>query len=217
MKNIRKNYIDNKTAWDKYWEDYAKAFNLPTIIETDEGTVIRQISDFGKSVKEMANTWNIKEKFNPQTPVPSSLIVKNKDRKTIIKIKNRLWDAYTFIGLFFMIVAIGICGIGCIAENFYLISIGFILTILSAISLFSKEKLVIKKYKIVNVHKFIFSRKKDELAKDKIEAVDVTINPATGRHFITIISSNKTIVFGKKLPINDLRWLKNFLLHELSK
>ena len=47
----------------KYWEDYAKAFNLPTIIETDEGTVIRQISDFGKSVKEMANTWNIKEKL----------------------------------------------------------------------------------------------------------------------------------------------------------
>ena len=84
--------------------------------------------------------------------------------------------------------------------------------------LFRREKLVIKKYKIVNVHKFMnYSRKKDEIAKTDIEAVDVAVNPATGRHYVAIISGAKTIIFGKKLPIEDLRWLKNFLLYEFSK
>ena len=97
-------------------------------------------------------------------------------------------------------------------------SIGAILIVGALIILMAKEKLVLKKYKIVNVHKLLsYSRKKDEIDKDKIEAIDVALNPATGRHYVSIISANKTIVFGKKLPIDDLRWLKNFLLYELSK
>ncbi len=202
----------------KYWENYAKAFNLPAMIETDEGITIRQIEDLGKSVKEMSNAWKLKEKFNPQSPIPPSLIVKRKDRKIIIKIKNRLWDAYTIIGVIFTFLTATFSVIGFYLFNNFIISFGSgILTIIAIASLLNKEKLVLKKYKIVNVHKFIFSRKKDELDKTDIEAVDVTINPATGRHYITIISDRKTIIFGKKLPIEDLRWLKNFLLYELSK
>lgn len=202
----------------KHWEDYAKAFNLPAMIETDEGLVVRQICDFGKSVKEMATIWNLKNKFNPKAPVPKSLIVKNKDRKLIIKIKNRLWDAYTIIGIaltmltaIFSIVSISLF------NNILITFLGLLLTVMSIAFLLSKEKLVLKKYKIINVHKFIFSRKKDEIDKVDIEAVDVTVNPATGRHYIAIISNKKNIIFGKKLPIEDLRWLKNFLLYELSK
>jgi len=202
----------------KYWEGYARAFNLPAMIETDEGITIRQIEDLGKSVKEMSNAWKLKEKFNPQSPVPSSLIVKRKDRKIIIKIKNRLWDAYTIIGIIFTFLAATFSVIGfCLFNNFSITFGSAILTIVAVASLLNKEKLVLKKYKIVNVHKFIFSYKKDEIDKTNIEAVDVTINPATGRHYIAIISDEKTIIFGKKLPIGDLRWLKNFLLYELSK
>ena len=72
------------------------------MVETDEGLVIREIDDLGKSVREMAEKWNIKEKFDPKAPVPGSLIVKNKDRKTIIKIRNRLWDAYSLMAKFFL-------------------------------------------------------------------------------------------------------------------
>ena len=202
----------------KYWEDYAKAFNLPAMIETDEGLVIRQISELGKSVKEMAGKWNLKEKFNPNSTPPKSLIVKNKDRKIIIKIKNRLWDAYTIIGIVMIwFTALFTITNFQLGNNHIITFIGTILTIMSIAFLLNKEKLVLKKYKIVNVHKFIFSRKKDEINKSEIEAVDVTLNPATGRHYITIISDKKTIIFGKKLPIEDLRWLKNFLLYELSK
>lgn len=202
----------------KHWEDYARAFNLPAMIETDEGLVVRQICDFGKSVKEMATTWDLKSKFNPQAPVPNSLIIKNKDRKLIIKIKNRLWDAYTIIGVIFTLFAAILTAVSMNLFNSHSVTfLGILLTVMSISFLLRKEKLVLKKYKIINVHKFIFSRKKDEIDKVNIEAIDVTVNPATGRHYIAIISNKKTIIFGKKLPIEDLRWLKNFLLYELSK
>ena len=55
------------------------------------------------------------------------------------------------------------------------------------------------------------------MSKADIEAIDITPNPATGRCFVSIISDKKTIIFGKKLPLEDLRWIKNFLLYELTK
>ena len=43
--------------------------------------------------------------------------------------------------------------------------------------------------------------------------VDVTENPVTGRYFVSLISDDKTITFGRKLPKEDLRWVKKFLIH----
>ena len=84
--------------------------------------------------------------------------------------------------------------------------------------LFRKEKIVIKRYKIVNTHKYmLFSTKHDELPKEAIEAIEITENPATGRYFVAIIAEDKTITFGAKLPIADLRWIKKFLIHEIIK
>ena len=209
------------------WEYFAQQFNLPAIVETDEGLVVREIGDFGKSIKEMAQKWKLKEKFNPHSKVPNSLIVKRKDRKIIIKIRNRLWDAYSLLAWCFLFLGSALAGVEFmlarrwekpISDISVAYSIGAILIVGALIMLMAKEKLVLKKYKIVNVHKLLsYSRKKDEIDKDKIEAIDVALNPATGRHYVSIISANKTIVFGKKLPIDDLRWLKNFLLYELSK
>ena len=84
------------------------------------------------------------------------------------------------------------------------------------IALFRKDKIVVKRDKIVIVHKFmLFSRKNNEIKKADIEAVEVTVNPATGRYYLSIISDNRTAIFGKKIPIEDLRWVKKFLINEV--
>ena len=76
----------------------------------------------------------------------------------------------------------------------------------------------VKRDKIVNTYKYmLFSIKHDEIRKDEIESVDVTFNPATERYFVAIISDNKTIIYGKKLPISDLKWVKKFLINEIVK
>ena len=101
-------------------------------------------------------------------------------------------------------------------SAFVLMSALALFVIAAVFVLLRKDKLVIKKDKVVHVHKFmLFSRKNDELKKDDIEEINVTLNPVTGRYCVSVISDDKNIIFGKKLPIDDLRWVKQFLIHQI--
>lgn len=91
-----------------------------------------------------------------------------------------------------------------------------IIIVLAVWILCKKDKIVIKPHKVIIVHKFmLFSHKNNEINKDDIESVDVSFDPSTERYFVTISSDCKTMVFGKKLPIDDLRWVKAFLIHDI--
>lgn len=213
----------------RIWEYYSRTLGLPALTQTDEGMVARKVEDLDKSLQEMATTWKLKEKFDPKAPIASSIIVTRKLDKMIIKGKRIVWDAYNRIALGVILLCGGFLSYEYLQNDdislFFgeattdaLYGVCLLMLLLAVVVLFRKDKLVFKKYKIVNIHKFMsYSRKKDELAKCDIEAVDVVVNPATGRHYIAIISDEKTIVFGKKLPIEDLRWLKSFIIYEIIK
>jgi hypothetical protein len=53
------------------------------------------------------------------------------------------------------------------------------------------------------------------MLKKDIEAIEVTGNPVTGRYYVSIISDNNTITFGAKMAMQDLQWIKKFLIHEI--
>lgn len=207
----------------KIWVDYARKLNLPTLLYTDEGILKRDVSDLDKSLLEMADIWNLNGKFDPKSKHSSRIAVKETPDKIIIKLRKVLWDAYNILGALcilmlaltmfivsfnpagfskeFLIVFYLICSLGIVAAIFVL---------------FRKEKLVLKKDKIVNTHKyFLFSTKHDEILKKDIKGVYVTLNPATERYFVTITSSEKNIIFGKKLPIQDLKWIKNYVIEKI--
>lgn len=207
----------------KIWEDYARKLNLPTLIYTDEGMVKREVKDLNKSLREMAEIWDLKKQFDENIK-PSSCIAVNKGaNKTVIKSRKIIWDAYNILAWLFILLFVLVAFI--VSFNTASFSILFLslfyglgsLGLFAAIwILFRKDKLVLKKDKIVNTHKYmLFSTKHDEIMKDDIEAIDVTINPATERYFVTITSDDKTIIFGKKLPITDLKWVKKFLINEI--
>ena len=210
----------------RLWEYYARTLGLPALVMTADGLVSRKIEHLGKSVKELKKIGELKVDFGISTmPVPKNAAVVWRSDKIVLKIRKTVWDAYNVLAIAVITcAAILIKFIENLAPNlnrggfmiFYGVMAFFI--IMAVIILFRKDKIVIKKYKIVNVHKFFgFSKKHGEMAKSDIEAIDITPNPATGRCFVSIISDKKTIVFGKKLPPEDLRWIKNFLLYELTK
>ena len=90
--------------------------------------------------------------------------------------------------------------------------------IFSVLKSLTKDKLVIKPKKIVIVHKtFFMSRKKYEIMKNEIETIEVAFNPVSERYFIAIIGCGKTVVFGKKLPVQDLQWIKKYLINDIIK
>lgn len=213
----------------KIWEYYARTLNLPTLIMTDEGMITRNIEDLNKSIKQMAKKWNLENKFDDRAPLPPSIAYVRKADKMVIKTRKIIWDAYNIIVWFcigVLSIAFSLAIITYIKQESsqqnpwllagYIVGIFFVLGLIYA--LFRKDKIVIKKDKIIIVHKFmLFSHKKDEIRKDAIEAIDVTFNPATERYFVAITSDAKTLIFGKKLPIEDLRWVKKFLINEIIK
>lgn len=209
----------------KIWESYARKLNLPTLIHTDEGLVKREAADLGKSLREMSKIHEMNKNYNANAKPSSCIGYIITPDKTVIKARKIIWDAFNILAWFVILMF----GLVCVVVSFNTQAfstaglIGFYgvcsVAIISAVFvLFRKDKLVIKKDKIVNTHKYmLFSTKHDEMKIDEIESVDVTVNPVTGRYFVAIASAEKTIIFGKKLPINDLKWVKKFLINKIIK
>ena len=169
----------------------------------------------------------VENHYNSRAPLPPSLALVRKRDKTVIKTRKIIWDAYNIIAWVAIFLFGGILLAASLSDEFgtetgrnpfvlaaYIIGILGILA--SVWVLFRKDKIVIKPHKIIIVHKFmLFSRKNNELVKDDIESIDVAFTPATERYFVAISSDNKTMVFGKKLPIEDLRWVRQFLINDV--
>ena len=213
----------------KIWEYYARQLGLPALVNTDEGLISREVKNLDKSLKEMAELGYVIDNFDAHEKLPSTVAYVRKNDKIVLKARKIVWDAYNISAWAAIISAGALIILAALNPQIFLSNLapavfyggcgGMLLIIVCAVFvLFRKEKLVLKKHKIVNTHKYmLFSTKHDEMPKQEIEAIDVTENPQTGRYFVSIISDSKTIEFGAKLPIEDLRWVKRFLIHEVIK
>lgn len=226
-KNVPLYISTSPVAIRKKWKEYARFFRLPALLNTEEGLISIDIKDLDKSLKELANDEKVCDTFDSYEELPESLKYVRRRDKIVLKRKNT-WDVYNFIAwtaIILMSSAIFITlqnfevflhNMKSVAYSLLFVEVAFV--IISLFVLFRKEKLVLKKHKIVNTHKYmLFSTKHNEILKDDIEAIEITHNPASGRYFVSIISDNNTITFGAKLPIDDLKWIKRFLIHEVIK
>ena len=213
----------------KIWQNYAKALKLPAIIVNDGIVTIKDYQDLDLSIKELAKNMNLTDKSAPKADMPESIDIENARDKKVIKIRQMFVDAYNIIALILLAVFATILVLLAINHETLLqyISISSMIMLyalfafLSVYCLFEiskRDKLVIKHDKIVLLHKYVgFSLRHDDMYKNKIEEVAITCNPASGRSYISIVSDEKSIVFGKKLPLSDLRWLRQYIISELIK
>ena len=213
----------------RQWEYYAGKLKMPALINTEEGLISRDVKNLNKSVRDLAVLGYIVDEFDSYEELPATIAYVRKRDKIILKANKIIWDGYNILAAFLLfimlwVLVILLANLPTLHENLSIASscvlggIILIAIIVAGLIMFRKEKLVIKKHKIVNTHKYlIFSSKHCEIEKNDIEAVEVTENPVTGRYFVSIISDDKTITFGSKMPINDLTWIKRFLIHEIIK
>lgn len=211
----------------KIWEYYSKKLNKPAIVMTDEGIVSRKVEDLDKPLKQLVDEGININQYDDREPLPPTIAVVRKRDKTVIKARKIFWDAYNIIAWMCLILFGGLLlfasfNYETIRTRFtteFIMAVyvvGIFIIAISIFALFRKDKIIIKRDKIVIVHKFmLFSRKNNEIKKAMIEAVNVTVNPCTGRYFLAIVSDDRTAIFGKKIPIEDLRWVKKFLINEV--
>lgn len=204
----------------KIWKDYAKKLNLPAIIFKNGEITKIDVEDLDKTLQTLAKEGKIANNFDINSPLPKETILVRKRNKKVIKVSHVIWDAYNFILLAFLLmlwcglIAFVLSGRICSISAIVVAALLLWLTILH----FRRDKIAVKKDKLVIVHKFpLRNFKNDELFKKDIEAIEITENPATGRFFLSIFSNSKMVIFGKKLPLQDLQWVRAFLINDVIK
>lgn len=144
---------------------------------TDEGMVRREVSDLDKSIKEMVEEGKTINSYNDREPLPPTIAFVRKRDKTVIKARKIFWDAYNIIAWFCLLLFGGVLlfasfNAEVVSSHFsreFILAfyvVGLFIIAASVIALFRKDKIVVKRDKIVIVHKFmLFSRKNNEIKK----------------------------------------------------
>lgn len=202
------------------WKYYAKTLKLPALILTKDGLVKRNIEDLDKPIKKLYKEGKIINEYNGADKLPASVIVVRKKDKTVIKMAKILWDAYNIIAMGIIVIMGAALLLLFFRNDSQLVSVTtsccFLLLAGAVFALFRRDKIAIKKYKLVIVHKFpLRNFKKDEINKNEIEEISVAENPATGRFFLSLASDKKNLIFGKKMPAEDLDWVRKYLINNV--
>lgn len=208
------------------WESYAKMFKMPALSVGDRGLVQREYTDLDKSLQELSAAGKLPFIAGGKFPAPQTLEIKEKKDKTVIQPVGVYWDIFSSLFLFIAVAAIFVLLAGGIyltirgtAVPFKYWAAGAVLLFVAAyylMRLFCSYQLEIYADKI-SVAETLFGtvKKQDSIPAAKIENIELSYNPTIDRYSLAVISDNKVITFGGRLPVNDLLWLKDFVIRKL--
>lgn len=210
----------------KIWEDYARQFDLPALSIGDRGLVQRECEDLNKSIRELANEGKLPYIAGGKFPAPESLNVEENAKETIITPKGIYWDIFSTLSLLIAAAAVLLLTAGGV----YLTIIGTTLSsaywgagavlllavLYFALSLFNSYRLILDMRSVTIVKTWFGTETgRDTLAANVIENVELSYNPTIDRYSLSVISDDKIITFGSRLPVSDLLWLKDFVIRKL--
>lgn len=146
----------------------------------------------------------------------------------MIKIRKLFFDAYSFLSMF----AIATFGsllayaglnhdilIQHLPYNAVIIFYAFLLAIIiyAFLSLITKDIIVLSKDRIYIFRKIGFLRIRDGVIKfSELKGIDINFTPTSDSYFLAIVSDKGTTVFGNKLPVEGLRWIRGVLVNEIN-
>ena len=210
----------------KIWENYAKMFNLPALSVSDRGLIQLDCDDLDKSLKELAQEQKLPFIASGKFPAPASVIVEEQLKSTSVEPRGIYWDIFSAL---FLLVAI-FSVLLLTAGGVYLTIIGttiplkywalgaFLLlaVIYFSMKLFNSYKLIIDNNSVHVITTLLGSPVSEQsIDVKKIENVELSYNPTIDRYNLAIISDEKIINFGSRLPVNDLIWVRDFVIRKL--
>jgi len=209
------------------WNYYSKRLDKPALLDTDEGTVTKEVYELDKNLKQYLSDKGMLSLYRDIEKPTKYVSFQVRPDKTILKPKRLLWDALSIVGalwlaFFTLITAGAISHYDRIAElsaspaqTAFVMGLAVLVLAVLWLLLLQQDKIVIKENKLILVHKFLLlSRKNDETRLDAIKDVTVTYDPATDRYYLAIIGRDRVLAFGKKMPVEDLQWVRDFIIRE---
>lgn len=211
------------------WEYYSEKLKMPALFMTDHGLVSRHHNELNKTLKDMSKRWQLDFLYDEEQNAPASLKYSVKKDRVILKEKRLFFDVFTFLSLLAIILLTAlIIYAGMHYEDavrymgfWYFAGVtmfGMLIVMLSIISIFCKDVLIVTKHDLILGHNLALLRMDIEfIPKEDIESVDIGHNPLTNRYYLSVISHDKSMIFGKNMPIEDLRWIRGCLIREIVK
>lgn len=210
----------------RIWEGYAKTLKMPALSIGDRGLVRREYTDLDKSLQELADCGKLPFIASGKFPAPETLDIEEKRNITIIRPIGIYWDIFSLLFLFIILSAIFVLltsGVyltilGLTIPLKYWIAGGILLfvAVYWLIQLFHAYQLEITPDSVAVIMTLFNSpRKKEAISVKKIENIELTYSPTMDRYSLAIISDERVITFGSRLPVSDLLWLKDFVIRKL--
>lgn len=220
----------NGTGIYDIWHYYAKRLEKPTIMDTDEGLKVTDTSDLNKSLKNYINSNDLAQNYAVIPPMPKVFKYAHKDGKTILISKKAFWDILSIIVSVWLLFYGLVLGFTFYNHDKLLkmvdsawkldagLAVASVVLVFCLLWLFRREKIVIKDNRIILIYKFILlSRKNQDVDIDHIKDIEIMRNPINNRYYLALITQYNIAAYGSKMPLNDLRWVKKFLIHEILK
>ncbi len=214
---------------NEIWYHYADTLKMPALFLSDHGLVSKHYDELNKTLQEMARHWHSDALYRKEENVPKSVKYRTRNGRTVFKERRAFFDVYGIL-MFLLTIALGTVFVWSIMHYDLLKSLVGIIGFAAVVSicgcfacgfligLFAKDVLIITDNNVVLGHNFAILRADLEaLPKDEIESVDIGHNPISGRYYLSIIAHHGNIIFGKNMPIEDLRWIRGCLIREIVK
>ena len=159
---------------------------------------------------------------------PSYIVLRSRPSgEKLIKIKKVFLDAYNILATAAVLILGSLAVYAVSLRNIilqYMPLWGFIgclalvalIIIYAVLTLLSSDIILIAKNKIVLFHKTLFMRiYRGIIHIPDIKGIDINYIPTLNRYYLAVVSNQETLVFGQKMPVKDLRWLRALLISEI--
>ncbi len=210
------------------WEQYAAKLKMPALFLTDHGLVSKHQDELNKTLREMSRRWHLDTQYQEEN-MPSSIKYNARTDKVVLKEKRTFFDVYAILAILFAVLlgsafVITVANYDILKEFIGNIGVAAILSVCGCLSIgmligiFSTDVLIIKENEVILGHNLaMFRADVETLPKDEIESVDIGHNPLTDRYYLSVIAHQGGIVFGKNMPIDDLRRIRGCVIREIVK
>ena len=160
---------------------------------------------------------------------PKNMACIRKPDRTVIKPRRVFWDVFNLLGAFWLTFYLLILTaaafnyarierlVGSPYKTALIFGIAVVIAVLLLGMMFKKDKIVLKGNKLILVHKFLFLSRKEYADLSRIKDIQVAYNPATDRYYLSIITDDNMLAFGKSIPIQDLQWTRDFIIYSMTR
>ena len=209
------------------WKEYAQFFKMPALKISDKGMVSYNAKNLERPYKTNAEEWHLPKNFFAGWEKPSYIILRTRQTgEKMIKIRKIFFDIYNALATFaiillgsLMVYALTIKDVVLAHIPFYIFATCLfalvIIIIYSVLTLLSSDIIILAKNKIILFRKTLFVRTcRGIIHIPDIKGIDINYVANLDRYCLAVVSNQETLIFGQKMPVKDLRWLRALLINE---